>query len=248
MQWSEEGLVLGARKHGESSVIVELMTHGHGRHLGLVHGGRSKRLQPVLQAGNSVHAVWRARLDEHLGTFTVEGVEMRSSRLMRAPMALYGVAALAALLRLLPERDPHPALHDAAMALIEHLEDTRVAPALFVQFELTLLAEIGFGLDLTECASTGARDALVYVSPRSGRAVSAAAGEPYKDRLLRLPAFLHQSAPGAPGPAISEIGGGFALTEHFLRVHALEPRGLPMPEERTRFVALCLRAGSEAVG
>lgn len=248
MQWSEEGLVLGARRHGESSVILELMTRDHGRHLGLVHGGRSRRLQPVLQAGNSVHAVWRARLDEHLGTFVVEGGEMRSSRLIRAPVALYGMAALAALLRLLPERDPHPALHDAAMALIEHLDDARLAPALFVQFELTLLAEIGFGLDLAECASTGARDNLVYVSPKSGRAVSAAAGEPYKDRLLALPAFLTQDHPGAEGAALDQIGAGFALTEHFLRVHALEPRGLPVPDERTRFVALCLRAGSEAGG
>jgi DNA repair protein RecO (recombination protein O) len=201
MQWSEEGLVLGARKHGESSVILELMTREHGRHLGLVHGGRSRRLQPVLQAGNSVHAVWRARLDEHLGSFTVEGGEMRSARLMRAPMALYGMAALAALLRLLPERDPHPALHDAALALVEHLDDTRIAPARFVGFEITLLAEIGFGLDLAECASTGARENLVYVSPKSGRAVSAAAGEPTRIGSSNCRHFCRQNA-AARDPAM----------------------------------------------
>lgn len=244
MQWSEEGLVLGTRKHGESSVILELMTRDHGRHFGLVHGGRSKRLQPVLQAGNTVHAVWRARLDENLGSFTVEGGAMRSARLMEAPLALYGVAALAALLRLLPERDPHPALHEAALALAEHLEGAQIGPARFVRFEVLLLAEIGFGLDLTECASTGAREKLVYVSPKSGRAVSAAAGEPYSTRLLDLPSFLSGGNPKGQVPALEEIRAGFALTEHFLRVHALEPRGLPMPEERTRFVSLCLRSGA----
>jgi len=248
MQWSEDALVLGSRRHGESGVILEVMTRGHGRHLGLVHGGRSRRLQPVLQAGNTVHAVWRARLDEQLGSFAVEGGASRSSRLMGVPMALYGVGALAALLRLLPERDPHPALYDAALALVEHLDDPRVAPALFVRFELKLLAETGFGLDLAECAATGATDDLAWVSPRSGRAVSAAAGEPYKDRLFPLPAFLNQNAPAPGEPKRPEIEAGFALTEYFLRVHALEPRGLPIPEERTRFVALCLARAAAAAG
>jgi DNA repair protein RecO (recombination protein O) len=240
MQWSEDGLVLGARKHGESSVILELMTRGRGRHLGLVHGGRSKRLQPVLQAGNSVHAVWRARLDEHLGTYAVEGGEMRASRFIRAPIALYGVGALSALLRLLPERDPHPALYDTAMVLTEHLDDPHVAPLLFVRFELTLLAELGFGLDLTRCAATGSEDDLIYVSPKSGRAVGAAAGAPYKDRLLRLPPFLRNTQ-NREDLTPDDLGAGFALTEHFLQIHAFEPRGLPLPEERARFVALCLR-------
>lgn len=249
MQWSEDGLVLGARRHGESGLILELLTRGHGRHLGLVHGGRSRRLRPVLQAGNSVHAVWRARLDEQLGTFTIEGDAMRSSRLMQTPGALYGVGALGALLRLLPERDPHPALYDAALVLTEHLDDARVAPILFVRFELALLTEIGFGLDLATCASTGATKDLVFVSPKSGHAVSGAAGEPYRDRLLRLPAFLRRNGAAVHDPTVDEIRAGFALTEHFLRVHALEPRGLPMPEERTRFVALCLRPpGSGAAG
>ena len=138
MQWSDEALVLGARRHGEAAVILELMTRAHGRHLGLVHGGRSKRLSPVLQPGNSVEAVWRARLDEQLGIFTIEGQTMRSSRLIASPLALYGIAAMASLLRLVPERDPHPGLYAAAVALADHLDDAGTAPALFVRFELAL--------------------------------------------------------------------------------------------------------------
>ena len=239
MHWSDEALVLGARKHGESAVILELMTRAHGRHLGLVHGGRSKRLSPVLQPGNTVQAVWRARLDEHLGVFTVEGGEMRSARLIGSPQALYGVGAMAALLRLVPERDPHPALYDVAALLADHLDEPRVAPALFVRFELALLAELGFGLDLSECAATGAREDLAFVSPRSGRAVSAGAGAPYVDRLFALPLFLHREA--AAPPSRDEVRAGFALTEFFLRTHLFEARGLPLPEERARFVTLSTR-------
>src|SRR5215216_4393582 len=133
MQWSDEALVLGARRHGESAVILELMTRADGRHLGLVHGGRSKRLSPVLQPGNSVEAVWRARLDEHLGVFTIEGGATRSARLIGSAAALYGIGAMAALLRLVPERDPHPGLYEAAVALAERLDDAAMAPALFVR-------------------------------------------------------------------------------------------------------------------
>lgn len=239
MQWTDEALVLGARRHGESAVVLELMTRAHGRHLGLVHGGRSKRLAPALQPGNSVQAVWRARLDEHLGTFAVEGGEMRSARLIGSAAALYGVGAMAALLRLVPERDPHPALYDAAVVLADHLDDPRVAPALFVRFEVALLAELGFGLDLGECAATGARDDLAFVSPRSGRAVSAGAGAPYRERLFALPAFLTGAAAEEPSP--EAVRAGFALTEHFLRIHLFDARNLPIPEERTRFVALSTR-------
>ncbi len=243
MHWSDEGLVLGARRHGESSVILELMTREHGRHLGLVHGGRSKRLQPVLQPGNSVHATWRARLDEHLGSYVIEPGATRSARFIDVPLALYGVGALAALLRLLPERDPHPALYEAATVLAGHLDDVHVAPALFVRFELVLLAELGFGLDLSRCAATGRADDLAYVSPKSGRAVSAEAGAPYRQRLLPLPRFLLAGASGRD-PTAEAVKEGFALTEHFMRVHLFEPRGLDVPEERARFVAAALRAAA----
>jgi DNA repair protein RecO (recombination protein O) len=240
MQWTEDGLVLGVRKHGESSVILELMTRQQGRHLGLVHGGRSKRLQPILQPGNTVHATWRARLHEQLGTYTVEGSDLRAARFIGAPLALYGLGAAAALLRLLPERDPHAGLYDATTILLEHLDEPLIAPALFVRFEVALLAELGFGLDLDRCAATGSERDLLYVSPRSGRAVSAEAGEPYREKLLRLPGFLSSESIEVP-PSRDEIRAGFALTEYFLDAHLFGPRGQGMPEERMRFVALATR-------
>lgn len=237
MQWADEGIVLGARKHGEASVILELMTREHGRHLGLVQGGRSKKLQAVLQPGNGVQAVWRARLDEHLGTFQIDGGDQRAGRFMASPFALYGLATLAALLRFLPERDPHRALYDTLSVLVEHLDDPDVAPALFVRFEVAILTELGFGLDLTCCAATGTREDLAYVSPKSGRAVSAVAAEPYKDRLLKLPGFLIGRS-AANRPRREEIQAGFALTDFFLHQHVFEPRGQPVPPERARLVAL----------
>lgn len=240
MHWSDDGIVLGARRHGETGVILELLTREHGRHLGLVHGGRSRRLQPVLQPGNTVRVVWRARLDEQLGGYTVEVVDLRSARLIASAGALYGLGYLAALVRLLPERDPHPDLFEAAILLIDNLTDPAWAPALAIRFELTALRDLGYGLDLATCAATGSAEDLAYVSPRSGRAVSRAAGEPYKDRLFRLPDFLRDQETFAP-PSPDDLAAAFVLTEHFLCRHAFEPRGLAMPDERARFVALSLR-------
>jgi DNA repair protein RecO (recombination protein O) len=244
MQWIDEGVVLGARKHGESSVILEAMTRTHGRHLGLVHGGRSKVLQPVLQTGNTVHVTWRARLDEHLGTYQIEVRNQRAARFIASPLALYGIATVSALLRSVPERDPHPALYDTLAVLVDHLDDRDVAPALFVRFELALLAELGFGLDLVRCAATDVTEDLAYVSPKSGRAVSATAGEPYRDRLLALPGFLIGRS-RADHPAPDEVKAGFRLTGFFLRRNVFEPRGEAPPEERARFVALATAAGGD---
>lgn len=240
MQWSDNGIVLGARRHGESSVILELMTREHGRHHGLLHGGRSQRLQPVIQPGNTVQAVWRARLDDYLGSYTVEPVAARAARLMASPLALYGVATMAALLRQLPERDPHPGLYDVAEALVAHLDEPAIAPALFVSFELAVLSELGFGLDLSCCAVTGATEDLRFVSPKSGRAVSEGAAGPYRERLLPLPAFLAKRGDQAPDPA--ELRAGFGLTGFFLDEHVFRPQGARLPEERTRLVAAALRA------
>jgi DNA repair protein RecO (recombination protein O) len=236
VQWSDEGIVLGARAHGESSVILELMTREHGRHAGLVHGGRSRRMAPVLQPGNSVAATWRARLDDHIGHYAVEPDTLRSARLLSSPMALYGIGTLALHLRLLPERDPHPGLYAAALFLLDHLDEASLAPALFIRFELMLLAELGYGLDLTACAATGQLDDLVYVSPKSGRAVSREAGSPYHDRLLQLPAFLRGEG-DLPQPAEAEIAAGFRLTGFFLDAHVWGPGGRKTPDERARFVA-----------
>jgi DNA repair protein RecO (recombination protein O) len=243
MQWTDSGVVLGVRRHGETSVILELMTSEHGRHLGLVHGGRSKALQPVLQPGNLVQATWRARLDEHLGHFTVEGINLHAARLINSPLGLFGVMSMAHGLRALPERDPHSDLYEAAVSLVEHLLDPDFAPEVFVQFELNLLADLGFGLDLSACAATGTKDDLIYVSPKTGRAVSAAAGEAYKDRLLKLPGFL-TAAPRLNRPGVEDLRAGFALTEFFLHQNIWEQRSVPVPPERARFVALVLRAGA----
>jgi DNA repair protein RecO (recombination protein O) len=242
MQWSDEGIVLGVRRHGEANAILELMTRAHGRHLGLVRGGAGSRLRPVLQPGNMVSAVWRARLDEHLGTYTVEGLRLRAAALAGAH-AVYGITHAAALVRLLPERDPHAAVH---AALDEILDEIGNAPAMairIVRFELQLLAELGFGLDLTECAVTGSDRDLVYVSPKSGRAVSRLAGEPWRDKLLPLPGFLSNPA---SVPSAAELAEGFALTGFFLDAHVLAPRGATLPPERERFIAAALRPSRTA--
>ena len=197
MQWTEEALVLGSRTHGETSAIAEVLTRERGRWLGLVHGGRSRRTRPILQPGNVVEATWAARLDEHLGRFTLEPTRLRAGSLMQTPLGIYGTQTLASHLRLLPERDAHARLYDMAGALLDNLSDARMAGELMVRFEARLLEELGFGLDLTRCASTGATDDLVFVSPKSGRAVSRAGAQGYEDRLLPLPAFLLTGEVGA---------------------------------------------------
>ncbi|MGA9082703.1 MAG: DNA repair protein RecO, partial [Pseudolabrys sp.] len=165
MQWTDEGIVLGAKRHGEANAILELMTCEHGRHLGLVRGGFGSRLKPVLQTGNTVSASWRARLDEHLGNYTVEGLSLRAASFFSASHAIYGVTHLAGLMRLLPERDPHAGLYHALDEILGHLDDAVLAAPMVVRFELQLLSELGFGLDLEKCVVTGASGDLVYVSP-----------------------------------------------------------------------------------
>jgi DNA repair protein RecO (recombination protein O) len=240
MEWTDEGIVLGVRRHGEANAIVEVMTIEHGRHLGLVRGGAGTRLRPVLQPGNSVGVTWRARLDEHLGHYVVEGLNLRAACFLLVPHALYGLGHLCALARLLPERDPHPPLHAELLHILESLADPAAAGVQVARFELQMLAELGFGLDLESCAATGARDDLIYVSPKSGRAVSRAAGAPWHDRLLRLPGFLAQSSSRAPSS--EELGQAFALTGYFLTRHVLEPRGAALPPERAQFIAALARA------
>jgi DNA repair protein RecO (recombination protein O) len=243
MQWTDEGIVLGAKRHGESSAILELMTRGHGRHLGLVRGGAGSRLRPVLQPGNSVSATWRARLDEHLGIYTVEGLRLRTAAFLGAAHAVYGVTHLAVLTRLLPERDPHPAVYVMLEGILDGLDDLRRLGAQVARFELALLAELGFGLDLTQCAATGATSDLAYVSPKSGRAVSREAGEPWRDKLMPLPAFL---AGDEAEPSAADVGHGFAITGHFLSRHIFEPRGMTLPDARPQFIAAILRIVPDA--
>jgi DNA repair protein RecO (recombination protein O) len=237
MQWSDEGFVLGIRRHGEANAILELMTRSHGRHLGLVRGGAGSRMRPVLQPGNSVRAHWHARLDEHLGNYTVEALALRAGNFFSDAHAVFAITHLAALARLLPERDPHENVFEALQAIVEHLSDAQGCAALIVRFEILMLSELGFGLDLQSCAATGSDRELVYVSPKSGRAVSREAGEPWHDRLLSLPAYVTDASRSA---SARDIADGFGLTGFFLARHVLEPRGLTLPDARTHFIqAVC---------
>lgn len=241
MQWSDEALVLSVKPHGETAAIAELMTRSHGRHLALVHGGRSRKLRPLLQPGNHVDATWKARLAEHLGHATLELRRGYAAQVLDDPLALAGLTSLCALARLLPERDPHPNLYEVSLFVMGFLADNAVWPALMVRWELKLLEELGLGLDFSQCAATGANDQLIYVSPRTGRAVSASAGEPYKDRLLELPGFLARGRQGAP--TRHDIVQGLVLTKYFLEQRALAPHGRSMPEARLRLAELIARDG-----
>jgi DNA repair protein RecO (recombination protein O) len=247
MEWTDDGIVLGVRRHGESSAIVELLTRAHGRHLGLVRGGAGSRMRPLLQPGNSVHAVWRARLDEHLGTYAIEGMRLRAATLLGVSHAAYGVTHLAALARLLPERDPHEDIYDMLDRTLDDFDDAAGAAVHVVRFELAMLAELGFGLDLENCAATGETTDLIYVSPKSGGAVSRAAGEPWRDRLMRLPPFLRQGE--TPGNDWSEqdLQDGFQLTGRFLLRHVLEPRGQGHSDARDGFINSVTRQRIRAI-
>jgi DNA repair protein RecO (recombination protein O) len=228
MEWRDEGVVIGVRAHGETSVIVELFTAEHGRCLGMVRGGRSRLMRPVLQPGNLVMATWRARLEEHLGAYVVEPLSLKAGFILAHPLRLAGMSSLMALTQLLPEREPHQKLYEAAHVVLSAMEDDDVWPALLVRWEMGLLDELGFGLDLSQCASTGTKEDLIYVSPRTGKAVSRAAGLPYHDKLFGLPAFLR----GADGLSAADILSGFKLTGYFLERHIFQPRAVAMPQAR----------------
>ncbi len=254
MDWTDDAIVLAARPHGEGAAIVQLLTRAHGRHAGLVHGGAGRSKRATVEVGNRVHATWRARLAEHLGTMTLEATHFHAAALLDDPARLAALSAACAVAEgALPEREPHPALFAGMCALLDVLEagSDAVWPAVYVRWELGLLGELGYGLDLTHCAATGASDDLLYVSPRTGRAVSRAAGEPYRDRLLALPGFLAGRTAGdmATGGR-GEIADGLALTGHFLSVQVYAPFNRPPPPARDRLVALLAhgRGGIAEIG
>jgi DNA repair protein RecO (recombination protein O) len=233
MEWRDQGIVLAERRHGESGAIVSLLTAEHGRHAGRVRSAQGPRTRGIFVPGNLVMANWRARLDEHLGTFTAELVTPFAARVLDDPGRLAGLAAACALADLaLPEREPHPRAFAALHALMAAAPAADWAAA-YARWELDFLAELGFGLDLGSCALTGATADLAFVSPRSGRAVSAAAAVPWRGRLLALPRFLIDPA-AMPSPA--EVLVGLKLTGHFLVAHLFAPQGKPEPAARVRLL------------
>jgi len=236
VRWSDEAILLSTRRHGESGLLVHLLTREHGRHAGLVRGGQRPQARAAYQIGNRLLVTWSARLAEHLGTITGETTHLHAASLIGEPERLGALASAAALAdAALPEREPHPRAYGGLVTLLEALQsDDGWMPA-YVRWEMALLTELGYGLDLAQCAATGATNDLVYVSPNSGRAVSAGAGEPYRDRLLRLPPFLRVDTNGAP-PSAEDVLDGLTLAGFFLDHRVFAPHGHALPAARTRFV------------
>jgi DNA repair protein RecO (recombination protein O) len=216
MEWSDRGIVLAARRHGERAMVVDILTQNHGRHGGLTRD--SARLGGGLQSGSDVGVTWRARLADHLGNWTIDATKVRAAMLLDDPARLAGLSsACAVCLALLPEREPHPQVYAALGILLDSIVTDQHWAALYVRFELGLLGDLGFGLDLSRCAVTHGNDDLVWVSPKTGRAVSREAGLPYADRLLALPGFLTGRA-GATAET-KDLLDGLHLTGHFLERH-----------------------------
>ena len=238
MDWRDEGTVIAVRRHGETAAIVEVFTAQHGRHAGVVRGGISRKIAPILQPGSQLSVQWRARLDEHLGTFVVEPLRSRAE-VLADRLALAGLNAICALLCFaLAEREAHHGLYAQTQSLLDALGHDGDWPAQYLRWELMLLEDIGFGLDLGRCAVTGSREDLAYVSPKTGRAVSRAAAGPWADRLLPLPQGMLGQGPVSQ----LELGQGLAITGHFLTRELAGQRRLPaLPEARGRLLDLLLR-------
>lgn len=238
MDWRDQGIILHTRKHGETSVILEVFTPERGRHAGVVRGGTSRKLTPTLQAGGQVDLRWRARLEGHIGSFTVEPLRSRAAALGDR-MSLAGLNAVTSLLKFaLPEREPYLALYRRTEALLDLLGQHEIWPLAYLNWEVALLDEMGFGMDLSSCAVTGATEGLIYVSPRSGRAVSANGAGDWADRLLPLPSCLK----GEGDVTDQDIARALRTTGYFLENRlAPELGNHPLPEARARFVELFTR-------
>lgn len=238
IEWRDEGIVLAVRPHGENAAIADLFTAGHGRHAGVVRGGASRRMRPTLQPGSHLSATWRARLDAHMGAFVVEPLRT-SAALMSDRGTLAALNAVTALLHFsLPERDPHPELYVRTRALLGALEGDDW-PAAYLTWELRLLEDLGYGLDLSSCAVTGSEEELAFVSPRTGRAVSRAAAGDWAERLLPLPPAMLSG--GSAGRA--DVAAGLLTTGHFLGRFAADHGERPLPAARERLLRELERLG-----
>lgn len=234
MDWRDQGILLSSRKYGETSAIIEVFTATRGRHAGVVRGGTSRKIAPILQPGAQLDLAWRARLEEHLGAFLVEPLRSRAGAAMSDRLALAGLNAVTALLSFcLPEREPHTRLYRHSENLLDLLGQNDIWPLAYLQWELALLEEIGFGLDLSACAVTGLQDGLIYVSPRSGRAVSQAGAGAWADRLLPLSPALKGEGDSSDG----DVASALRVTGYFLENHVAQALGHhPLPEARGRFI------------
>jgi len=242
VNFTDHGIILDARAHGETHAVAHILTETKGRWAGLVYGGQGKRMRPVLQPGNEVNVEWKGRGEDSLGHFTLEMARARAGDAMQNRLSLAGLSAACAMaLACLPEREAHAPSYRAMAVLLDNLGDLDLWPALMARWELGLLAELGFGLTLERCAATGARDNLIYVSPRSACAVSAEAGEPYKDKLLPLPAFLR----GGGEATLQDALDGLRATGHFIETRILHLSDKTLPEARIRLIEL-LRARQDA--
>lgn len=233
MQWEADALVLAARPHGESSAIVYVFTRDYGRFGGLVRGGNSRRQRPVLQPGNMINANWRARLSEHLGIMTVDAGRAYAAEAMSEPLLLAGLSSMCALMQVTAERQAYPRLYDTVQVVLAEMDSPDIWLPLLARFEMALLEETGFGLDLSCCAATGVIEDLAYVSPRSGRAVSREAAQPYLDKMFVLPEFLLDPRAEAGG---DDVIHAFTLLGHFLERRVYLPNGLAMPAARQRLM------------
>lgn len=239
MEWVDEALVLSVRPHGETAALAELLTREHGRYLALVHGGRSRKNRPVLQIGNHVDVTWKARLADQLGHAAIAMRRGFAAEVMNDRLSLCALTSMCALSRSLAERDPHPSLFEISLFVLGFLDDASVWPALYVRWEMALLEELGYGLDIGTCAVSGSAQNLTYVSPNTGRAVSEAAAAPYADRLLTLPAFMLSGRRGQV--TRDDMLAGLKLTGHFLEHRIFAPRDVLMPDARVQLPALLAR-------
>lgn len=234
MEWRDEGILLSTRRHGETSAIIEVFTPEHGRHAGVVRGGTSRKIAPILQPGAQLDLTWRARLEDHIGSFHVEPVRSRAAVALGDRLALAGLNAVTALLGFcLPEREPHKRLYLRSEQLLDLLDQADLWPLAYLRWELSLLDELGYALELETCAVTGKCDDLLYVSPKSGRAVSRGAAGDWADRLLPLPDVLRGVGDGDD----AEVAQALKTTGHFLSAHLAKGLGnRPLPDARARFV------------
>lgn len=239
MEWRDTGALLSVRKHGEGSAIIEVFTTEHGRHAGLVRGGGSRKMAPLLQAGAQLSVEWKARLEDHLGSFTIDPVKSRAASIMADRASLAAMGSISALLTLsLPEREPHPSLYNRTIDLLDALGETSDWPARYALWENALLADMGFGLDFSECAATGVTQDLVYVSPRSGRAVSRKGGADYADLMLPLPRFLRMDDPTED---CVEVTSSLRTTGHFIETWLMPALGRKTPSARGRLISALTR-------